>query len=69
MRLTNTTDDIRTTWTGTEIQPGQTRDVEVADNELAWLLARGCVKADDPEEPPKPKRRPSRRVPRMDSDE
>jgi hypothetical protein len=43
MQIKNDTDDIRTTWSGVEIQPGETLEVEdLPDDELDWLCRHGC---------------------------
>ena len=48
MKLTNTTDDLRTTWGGTEIPAGESCDVDVGEDELAWLERRGVTRGTKP---------------------
>ena len=42
MRIRNDTDGLLTSWTGHDIQPGQTQDLDLPAAEAEWLLRHGC---------------------------
>ena len=46
MKIRNATDRVVTTWTGHEIQPGQTATVDISAAEAEWQLRHGCEDAD-----------------------
>jgi hypothetical protein len=43
MKIRNDTDNPMGTWSGFKILPGATLEVDLADDEVDWLIRHGCV--------------------------
>jgi hypothetical protein len=42
MKVTNNTNGLLTSWSGCDIPPGETVDIDVGADEAEWLMRHGC---------------------------
>ena len=51
MKIKNSTNELRTTWTGQDVNPGDVLYTDgMPDNEVAWLLRHGFAKVTKPKQ-------------------